>query len=391
MNWTEFMKSVNVPRARKWARQFAIILTVWTASGLFMAGQWYILTRGSHYPPSWRTVLIPTLLTRWIFALLTPAVLWLSSRFPFARGQWLSSVAWHLLGALGFLVVWVSIRLPLYPITDPRTGKQVGLSWMLYRDVILEDALYSGMIYGTIVAVSQLWDYYRKYREREMRASRLEAELARAELKVLKMQMDPHFLFATLRSVSTLIHQDVEAADDLVASLSELLRINLDAADEQEVTLKREIDYFNVYVEVQRIRFGSRLAVNVTVDPKSFDALVPNMILPALVENSIGRSMEEGNRMGQVVIRSEVKAGKLRIEIHDDLPRRQGARERRVDSDLGLANTRARLQHLYGASHYFTLGIESGGGSCLALEIPLNVKPAEIEQQRAVQPLFEVR
>ncbi len=390
MNWTGFTKPWAVPTARKWARQFAIIFTVWTASGLFMAGQWYILMRGSRYPPSLKTVLIPTLLTRWIFALLTPAVLWLSARFPFRPGRWMKSVAWHLLGALGFLFVWVSIRLPLYPITDPRTGKQVGLSWQLYRDVILEDELYSIMIYGTIVAVSQLWGYYREYREREVRASRLEAELARAELKVLKMQMDPHFLFATLHSVSTLIHQDVEAADDLVASLSELLRINLDAADEQEVTLKREIDYFNVYVEVQRIRFGSRLAVDVAVDPKALDALVPNMILPALVENSIGRSMEESDRPGQVGIRSELRAGKLRIEINDDLPRKQGAEERCVETETGLANTRARLQHLYGESHYFSLGMKSGGGSCLALEIPLNIKPAEPEEQPAVQPLFEV-
>ena len=151
-------------------------------------------------------------------------------------------------GRLGFLILCVSIRLPLYPITDPMTHSGLA-SWRLYHDMILEDALYDCMMYGTIVTVSQLWEYYRKYRERELRASRLEAELAQAELKVLKMQMDPHFLFATLRSVSTLIHQDVEAADDLVASLSELLRISLDAADEQEVTLKREIDYLNAYLE----------------------------------------------------------------------------------------------------------------------------------------------
>ena len=169
--------------------------------------------------------------------------------------------------------------------------------------MILEDALYACMMYGTIVTVSQLWEYYRKYRERELRASRLEAELAQAELKVLKMQMDPHFLFATLRSVSTLIHQDVEAADDLVASLSELLRISLDDADEQEVTLKREIEYLNAYLEVQQIRFRNRLAVLVTVDPRSLDALVPNMIMPALVENTLRRGFEEVNRAGQVEIR----------------------------------------------------------------------------------------
>ena len=203
------------------------------------------------------------------------------------------------------------------------------------------------------------------------------------------MQMDPHFLFATLRSVSTLIHQDVEAADDLVASLSELLRISLDDADEQEVTLKREIDYLNAYLEVQQIRFRNRLAVLVTVDPRSLDALVPNMIMPALVENILRRGFEEVNRAGQVEILSEVRDGKLRIEIRDDLPRSSDGEEGPLDSDLGLANTKARLQHLYGTSHNFTLGLKAPGGSRLTLEIPLVMRTARPANGPATQPLFE--
>ena len=191
------------------------------------------------------------------------------------------------------------------------------------------------------------------------------------------MQMDPQFLFATLRSVSTLIHQDVEAADDLVASLSELLRISLDDADEQEVTLKREIEYLNAYLEVQQIRFRNRLAVLVTVDPRSLDALVPNMIMPALVENILRRGFDEVNRAGQVEILTEVRDGKLRIEIRDDLAAELGTGKRGFSiPDLGLANTKARLQHLYGASHNFTVGLKAPGGSRLTLEIPLVMRTA---------------
>ncbi|MGO8732592.1 MAG: sensor histidine kinase [Terriglobia bacterium] len=389
MNWTEFTKSKNVLTARKWARQFSVIFVLWTVNGLIVATQEYILARRSPHPPTWRQGLIPALLTRWIFALLTPGVLWLSARIPFERGRRLRGIGLHVLGALGFLIVWVSIRLPLYPFTDPTTGVKLGPSWRLYQEMILEDAYYACWMYGTIVAVSQLWGYYRKYREREVRASRLEAELAQTELKVLKMQMDPNFLLAALRSVSTLIHQDVEAADDLVASLSELLRISLDEADEQEVILKREIDYLNAYLEVQQIRFRNRLAFRVTVDPKSLDALVPNMILPALVENSLCRGMEEINRVGRVEIRSQVQDGKLRIEIDDDLPPRREGGKGLLDYDLGLANAKARLQHLYGASHYFALGLEAGGGSRLTLEIPLIMKMRWPGDQPAVEPLFE--
>lgn len=387
MNWAGIKQSSRVLTARRWARQFSVIFIIWTATGLLAASQWCIPTRGSPDSPTLRQILMPSLLSRWIFALLTPGVLWFSARFPFGHGRWLRTVAWHGVGAMGFLILCVSIRLPLYPVTDAVTHAQAGPSWRLYHDMILEDALYDCMMYGTIVTISQLWEYYRKYRERELRASRLEAELTRAELKVLRMQMDPQFLFATLRSVSTLIHQDVEAADDLVASLSELLRISLDGGDEQEVTLKREIEYLNAYLDVQQIRFRNRLAVLVTVDPKSLDALVPNMIMPALVENILGRGFDEVHRAGQVEILSEVREGKLCIEIHDDLPRGRESEQELRDPGLGLANAKARLQHLYGASHRFALGLKGPGGSWLTLEIPLVMstpRPADLPVVQAV-------
>jgi hypothetical protein len=389
MDWSGTRKSRAVLTAQRWARQFSVIFIIWTSTGLLMAGEWYILTRGTPQAPTLRLVLLHSLLTRWVFALLTPGVLWFSARFPFGRGRRLRTLGWHAMGALVFLILWCGIRLPLLPITDPETFQKLVPSRRLFHNMILEDALYSCMVYTTIVAVSQLWDYYRKYRERELRASRLEAELAQAELKVLKMQMDPHFLFATLRSVSSLIHQNVEAADDLVASLSELLRISLDAADEQEVTLHREIDYLCAYLEVQRIRFRNRLAVRLSIDPRSRDALVPNMILPALVEYSLQRGIEEIDRVGQVEIRSEAQDGKLRIEIHHNLPRRQEGEEGLPGDDLGLANARVRLQQLYGASHNFALGWEAPGDSWLKLEIPLVMGTLQPGDLLAGQPLFE--
>jgi two-component system LytT family sensor kinase len=357
---------------------------------MLAASEWCIPLWGNSHSPTFRQILMAVLLTRWIFALLTPGVLWFSARFPFGRGHWVRTLAWHGVGAFGFLVLWVSIRLPLYPMTDQLTQESVGPSWRLYHDMILEDALYAAMMYGTIVAVSQVWEYYRKYRERELHASRLEAELAQAELKVLKMQMDPQFLFATLRSIATLIHQDVEAADDLVASLSELLRISLDDGDEQEVTLKREIDYLNAYLEVQKIRFSNRLAVHVKIDPKALDALVPNMILPALVENILRPDFEESHRAHRVEINSEVREGKLCIEIHNDVPWRRAGEESLFDGDPGLANVKARLQHLYGASHKFGIGLKPPDGSTLTLELPLVLRRSRPAELPAVEPVFEV-
>jgi len=389
MSWTQFRKSETGLKARRWARQFSIIFVIWTASGLLAAIQWYMPMRASHHSLTLLHFLMPSLLMRWIFALLTPGVLWFSARFPFGHGRWLRTLGWHVIGATAFLILCVSIRGPFYPMTDPLMRNHSAWSWRLYHDMILQDALYDGMMYGTIVTISQLWESYRKYRERELRASRLEAELAQTELKVLKMQLDPHFLFATLRSVCDLIHRDVEAADDLVASLSELLRISLDAADEQEVTLKREIDYLNSYLEIQQIRFRNRLVVLVKIDPRSLDALVPNMIIPALVENLLRRGFEEVNWAGKVEILSEVRDRKLRIEIRDDLPQSGDGEERLPRSDLGLANAKARLVRLYGSSQDLTLGLNAPGGSYLRLEIPLIMTLGQPAELPAGQPLFE--
>ena len=390
MNWTGTRQSRALLTARRWAWQFSIIFLIWTFTGLLAASEWCIPLWDNSHSPTFRQILTAVLFTRWIFALLTPGVLWFSARFPFGRGHWIRTLGWHVIGALGFLVLWVSIRLPLYPITDQMTQKSVGPSWRLYHDMILEDALYASMMYGTIVAVSQVWQYYRKYRERELHASRLEAELAQAELKVLKMQLDPQFLFATLRSIATLIHRDVEAADDLVASLSELLRISLDDGDEQEVTLKREIDYLNAYLEVQKIRFSNRLDVRVTVDPKSLDALVPNMILPALVGTTLRPDFEESERVHQVVINSEVRGGRLYIEIHNDAPWRPAGEQGFPDGDPGLANVKARLQHLYGVSHKFELGLKAPDCPGLTLELPLVIRQSRPADLPVAEPVFEV-
>ena len=372
----------------KWLREFGIIFAVWTAMGLLMAVQMYILGRGSHHPPTWRQVLIPALLSRWIFALLTPGALWFSSLVPLARGRWLRTLGWNILGATAFLVLWVSIRLPLYPITDPVTGMKLGPSWRVYQDMILEDACYACIVYAGLVAVSQLWEYYRRYRERELRASRLEAELEQARLNVLRMRMDPQFLFATLHSISTLIEENVEAADNLVASLSELLRISLDAADEPEVTLKREMEHLQVYLEVLQIRMNHRLDTRVTIDPKSLDALVPSMILIPLLESSTRRGLEKGHPAGALELRSAVEDGKLRIEICDALL--SGKEDQRDwELDPGLVNARARLRHLYGASHNFAGGWNAEGNFWLKFEIPLVVRPDPPGEQLVGQPWFE--
>jgi len=130
-------------------------------------------------------------------------------------------------------------------------------------------------------------EYYRQYRLRELVASQLETQLAQAELEVLKMQLQPHFLFNTLHAISALLYRDAESADRMISRLSDFLRLTLDSAGVQEVPLKREMEYLDKYLEIEQVRFGERLEVVRKVDSDTLDLLVPNLLLQPLVENAV--------------------------------------------------------------------------------------------------------
>ena len=123
-------------------------------------------------------------------------------------------------------------------------------------------------------------------KDRALRASQLEARLAQTQLQMLRMQLQPHFLFNTLHSISALMHKDVRRADSMIAALSDLLRMSLQNIGAQEVPLQSELDFLQRYVEIMSLRFGDRLRVSIDVEPETRDARVPNLFLQPLVENS---------------------------------------------------------------------------------------------------------
>jgi two-component system, LytTR family, sensor kinase len=359
------------------ARQLGVIFAIWTVLAFIEAFQYYFAYQGTSRAVTFQFEISYALKECWVAAALTPPVLWVSWRYPLGRRNVWLTAAVHLLAATVFLVLFVAIRMPLGQIVDFSTGKMGHSSWHLFRNMLVRYPYDTVWLYGGIVAVSQAWSYYGKYRERELRASRLEAQLAQAQLKVLKMQLDPHFLFNTLHSISSLMHDDVEAADDVLTRLSDLLRMSLEDVNEQEVTLKREMEFLDGYLAIQQVRFGDRFQVRVSIDPKSLDALVPNMILQPLVENAVRHGIASRTGSGQLEVRSAVHDGTLRLEVFDDGP---GPAEDAGDASgggVGLANTRARLRQLYGETHRFTLCRPEDGGTLVTLQIPFRRKGEE--------------
>jgi two-component system LytT family sensor kinase len=193
-------------------------------------------------------------------------------------------------------------------------------------------------------------------------------------LQALKMQLHPHFLFNALHSISALVHSDPDAADKMIARLGDFLRLTLDSAAAQEVPLRQELEFLNCYLDIERTRFRDRLTTEIHADPQVLDCRVPNLILQPIVENAIRHGVSQRAAHGHVEVRAARAGQALRLEVRDNgrgLP--EGADAGRAkQGGVGLANTRARLQQLYGGDYRFELQNAPAGGAVVTLELPLH-------------------
>jgi hypothetical protein len=244
-----------------------------------------------------------------------------------------------------------------------------GVAWLDEGAKILLLAVAGAIAtYATAWYERLLTSYHLQARARE----RLEARLARAQLEALELQLHPPFLFNTLNAITALIAQDPRSAQRIVSGLSELLRFSLGRAGEQEVTLERELDLLGRYIEIQEVRFPDRLHVEVDVEPDSMVALVPSMILQPLVENAIRHGIAPRAAGGRVDVRAVREGELLRLTVRDDGLGAAAKASGEARSGVGLANTRARLQHLYGDEHEMHAGPMETGGYLVTIEIPFH-------------------
>ena len=214
-----------------------------------------------------------------------------------------------------------------------------------------------------------LTSYHHQARDREQ----LEARLTRAQLQSLELQLHPHFLFNTLNAITALIGQDPRSAERVVDGLSELLRVSLNRAGEQEVPLERELDLLRRYIDIQQVRFPDRLRVDLRIGPDAAAALVPSLILQPLVENAIRHGIAPRASGGLVEVSAVRDGDVLRLQVSDDGVGAAALRGAPVRDGVGLGNTRARLEHLYGAHHEMRSGPGESGGFVVDIVIPYRV------------------
>jgi two-component system LytT family sensor kinase len=307
--------------------------------------------------------------------LLFPFILRFVRGYKLDRGNWRRRLPLHLLALVGFSVAHTTLNGLLRSLLFPLAGLgayHYGILLIRYPMEFANVAIF----YFLFVVIIHLFDYYRSGRERELKTAQLEAKLAGARLESLRLQLQPHFLFNALNTISAVVYEDAERADRMIARLSDLLRLTLTKSRAQEVTLTEELEYLNLYLEIMRARFEERLAVRIDVRPGTEEALVPQLILQPLVENSIKHAADP--RSGQVAINVHARreAGSLWLEISDNGPGLQSDPAALPPDGIGLSNTTERLRQLYGAAQSLTTAGCAGGGLTVRVKMPFHTADA---------------
>jgi len=343
-----------------------------TIVSLFWTWQIYLMAISDSKEMHWRKVIPYSLIFWYSWAIFLPVIVWLCRRFRIDRKQLKTNLVVHFLASFVFAFGHQVFMEVVVMLLD-RNGSAPPFSLKLIP-YILSDQLFTSdfIIYWLILFANHALEFYRRYRDGESRAAHLESQLAQAELRALKMQLQPHFLFNTLHAISALIHKDPEAADTMIARLSEMLRLTLHNVGHQEVLLKEELELLQKYLEIEESRFRDRLKVEMGVDPAALDAWVPNLILQPLVENAIRHGIAARSDAGHIEITCEREEGMLQIQIIDDGPGLPNGQAARIKEGVGLSNTRARLQQLYGEEYRFEMANGDKGGLRVSLAIPFH-------------------
>jgi two-component system, LytTR family, sensor kinase len=362
----------------KRSTQWLFIFGAWTLPGLYFAIQVYLQHAYEARPITLTQALLRGIVFWLLWVVSSPLILWLARTFPIPRKEWLDGLLFH--APAGFIFSFA--HLLLYVVISSRLSKGVwphSVPALLgeFQPVFLSNFAWWSLIYWMILLTNYAFDYYNRYQEGQLKASKLETELAQSQLAALKMQLHPHFLFNTLHSISALMREDVEAADQMIARLGEFLRMTLRNSGEQETTLEQELKFLECYLEIERLRFQDRLTTLIEAEPEAMEACVPNLFLQPIVENAIRHGIARQTSEGLVAISARRASGKrLRVEVRDNGP---GLTPKNGVADgVGLANTRSRLQRLYGDNHNFGMTNAAEGGLIVTLEIPFHAKPSQL-------------
>lgn len=374
------IQTATIPRP--WADWFNLpaYVLVWSIPGVAALSFYYLNQTVMAQPLNWSYALISTLPNWYIWAFLTPVIVKLSRSHPIDQDNWkqvLTTV--HIPALVASMLVHSAVNLMLFRTT----GLHEEVSLGLYRVHFFTRIHANIFTYTAIVGLYSAWEYYRRYVSREAQTAALQIQLAQANLRALKMQIHPHFLFNTLHSVAALVRKsENRLAVNMLGQLGQFLRLALENKGQQEIPLEQELDFLRRYLAIEQTRFGDRLRVEIEMDEELQGAYVPNLILQPIVENAIHHGISPSMDKGVIRIFARLKDEVVSMTVADNGP---GLRNpERLQKGVGVGNTQERLENLYGDQQDFSFRNGELGGLEVNIRVPFSTEPimklpAEVE------------
>lgn len=376
-----------------WISSFGIWAFISLAASATIYEMYQLMNGSAHL----RAILGMQFSTIFTYAPITPFAFAFALQYPIQRHNWWKRCLLHLAAALAFTGAHIILKAATpYGYWDPQLrawSSALGNShphtfraaWGVLKSMFLGSVVddISGAYLPTVL-IAHLVSYYRRMQEREVRATQLEAQLTKAHLQTLKSQLQPHFLFNTLHSISALMLTDVIAADRMMTSLSDLLRLSLEDSGAQTTTLGREIEFLDVYLNIEKTRFEDRLHIVFDIAPECLDAQVPHLLLQPLVENAVRHGISKRSAPGEIRVAASREGRNLQICIRDNGPGFALSYDSGSKHGLGLSLTRERLLVLYGSAQSCVTCNVPQGGAEVCLRIPFFIVEPAVKPEMAV-------
>jgi two-component system, LytTR family, sensor kinase len=364
-------------------KRVGLVFTIITFIVLYSALMTGFSSRPFEKPVNWKHAILESCLGWYVWAFVVPLAVWLSNRYTFIQKRFWKSIFYVVFYMFLFLIAksfyneTVLSRVQDFPHfeKDPLLQRVVG---MFFSFRIFVETVFFLVILTSVYIVK----YLQIIQEREIQARQLETELVEARLNSLQMQLQPHFLFNTLNSISSLLREkldfprlqeNVRSADKMITNLSEMFRHTLKTIDVQEVPLRDELFFLDNYIDIEKIRFADRLSIEKHIQPQLEAALVPAFFLQPLVENAIRHGIARLTRQGVVRILIQKKEGRIEFIVQDNGPCSADELKIKSDRGIGLSNIRKRLQHLYGDAYSFEMRKNSNRETEILVSIPCQV------------------
>ena len=363
---------MQLSKYTKWAAYIAVCAFVGLMLSLELFFNWRVdmISAGRAPTIDFVNLAIPQFGRALMWALLGPLIRLMWLKVPLHRGNWFGGVGFHLGMSFVVMAVFYLGRMGSYYLLWAEMT-EYGSYWSQALKGFYGRNMIDMVFYWAVIGISYGLHIREQYNRESLKAAQFESRLMEAELKALKQQLNPHFLFNTMNTIAVLVREQRNSeAVTLIARISSLLRMSLENTGVQTVPLRQELDFLTRYLQIQQVRFGDKLQFKTDVESAALDAIVPNLVLQPIVENAVLHGIAQLPRPGCVEIFARLRNGRLELQVRDDGPGFGESHEGPFKEGIGLTNTRVRLTHHYGSDYQMVLKSEKGRGVTANLMLP---------------------